>query len=140
MKAKDIMRTEFVSVDSSATVAEVVRKLVQSRRGFAIITTNQTPVGIVTEWDFLEKLVDKGLDPSTTKVSELMNSPIVGCDKETPTEEVVEMMVKRGIRRMVITDGDKVVGTITSRDILNIFKKYVDEVSSVIARFASTPF
>ncbi|MEM3670802.1 MAG: CBS domain-containing protein [Thermoprotei archaeon] len=140
MKAKEIMRPEFVSVEGSTTILDTVKQLVSQRRGFAVVTSNGTPVGIVTEWDFLEKVIGKGIDASKTPISELMTSPIVACDKETPTEEVVELMVKRGIRRMVVTDGSKVVGTITSRDILNIFKKYVDEVSSVIARFASAPF
>jgi IMP dehydrogenase len=49
-------------------------------------------------------------------------------------------MVSKGIRRLIVMDKDTVVGVITSKDILAIFKKYVDEISSIVARFSATPF
>jgi CBS domain-containing protein len=140
LKAKEIMHPDFLSLEGDFTAFEAAKRMVEARRGYAIILAQGAPIGIVTEWDFLEKLVNKKIDPQTVKISELMSSPLAACDKETPTEEVVEIMVKRGIRRLVVTDKERVVGVITSKDILSIFKKYVDEISSIVARFSATPF
>ncbi len=140
LKAKDIMHKDFMEIEDDLTVAEASRKMVERRRGYAIVNHEDRPVGMLTEWDFLEKLVAPGKDPSSITVSVIMTSPLVVTDKETPTEEVVELMVQKGIRRLVVTDAGRVVGVITSRDILSIFKKYVDEISSIVARFSASPF
>jgi CBS domain-containing protein len=140
LKAKEIMHTDLLVVESNLSVVDVAKRMVDAHRGYAIVSEAGKPVGIVTEWDFVKKVLAKELDPRVLKIGDLASKPLVSCDKDTPTEDVVELMVTKGIRRLIVMDGESVVGVITSKDILNIFKKYVDEVSSIVARFSATPF
>lgn len=140
LKAREVMHTDFLIVDGDITALEAAKRMAEAHKGYAIVSEGGKPVGIVTEWDFLEKVVAREADPKGIRIRELASAPLVGCDKETPTEEVVELMVSKGIRRLIVMDKDTVVGVITSKDILAIFKKYVDEISSIVARFSATPF
>ncbi|PSN84863.1 hypothetical protein B9Q02_08505 [Candidatus Marsarchaeota G1 archaeon BE_D] len=140
MKAKDIMDKSFIVLDERTSALDAVKKMVQERHGFVIVSREGKAVGVVTEWDYLEKIVSKEVDPSKVTLSEIMSSPIVSCEKDTPTEEAVEIMVKKGIRRLIVKGNDKVVGVITSRTVLEIFKRYVDEIAAIVARFSVTPF
>ena len=46
-------------------------------------------------------------------------------------------MSKQGVRRVIVLENNKLIGVITSRDVLRIFKDYMDNLSDVIARFGN---
>lgn len=140
LRAHEVMHTDVLTVEGNLSVLDAAKLMVQSRKGYAIVTEGGKPLGIVTEWDFLEKVMSKELDPKAVAIRDIASKPLVSCGKDTPTDEVVEIMVSRGIRRLIVVDNDKVVGVITSKDILGIFKKYVDQISSIVARFSASPF
>jgi CBS domain-containing protein len=56
---------------------------------------------------------------------------------KTPTDQVTVMMSKQGVRRVIVLENNKLIGVITSRDVLRIFKDYMDNLSDVIARFGN---
>ena len=60
---------------------------------------------------------------------------LAGLTAITPTHEVVERMAREGIRRMVVTQKGRVVGMITSKDVINAFKPYIDRLSADISGF-----
>jgi CBS domain-containing protein len=54
---------------------------------------------------------------------------------DTPTIKITETMREHGIRRLIVMNGRELLGVITSRDILRIFKDYVENVSEIVYRF-----
>ncbi|MEM0272428.1 MAG: CBS domain-containing protein [Thermoprotei archaeon] len=140
LKAKEVMHTDFLMVNAELSALEAAKRMAYAHKGYVIVSEGNKPIGIVTEWDFLEKVIAREVDPKAVSIRELASSPLIACDKDTPTENVVELMVSKGIRRLIVMEKEAVVGVITSKDILSIFKKYVDEISSIVARFSATPF
>lgn len=53
-----------------------------------------------------------------TIVSDIMSSPVVTIDKGATVREAVQLMTKKRIGSIVITDNDRPVGIITERDVL----------------------
>lgn len=129
------MHTDVLTVEPSTTVFECARRMAEVRKGYAVLLKDGQMRGIVTEWDFLAKVVARGVDPKATPVFTIASSPVASCDADTPTHEVVERMAREGIRRMVVTHGGKVVGMITSRDVIVAFKPYIDKISADISGF-----
>src|SRR6267143_514630 len=63
--AKDIVEAEFLTMPPRCSVLEAAKAMATRRHGFAIVMSPEgTPVGIVTEWDILAKVVAPGRDPS----------------------------------------------------------------------------
>jgi signal-transduction protein with cAMP-binding, CBS, and nucleotidyltransferase domain len=137
--AKNIMDASILTVDEETDALTCARAMVAQRKGYAIVTRGgpKTVAGIVTEWDFLEKVVAAGEDPSRVLVKQLASPNPQSCSPETPTDEVVTTMAKLGIRRIVVRSGDQVVGIITTRNILASFRQYIDKLSSEIAGYQS---
>lgn len=141
--AKNIMDSAILAVDEETDALSCAREMVAQRKGYAIVThgPSKNVAGIVTEWDFLEKVVTKGVDPSRIRLKEIASTELHSCTPDTPTDQVVTEMAKMGIRRMVVRSGDQVVGIITTRNILASFRSYIDKLSSEIAGYqsATTP-
>lgn len=132
--AKDIMDTEVLTVDEETDALSCARTMVQQRKGYAVLTRGgSTITGIVTEWDYLEKVVAPGADPKSLRMRDLGARDVQSCGPETPTDEVVATMATRGIRRLIVRSDGRVVGIITVRDVLEHFREYIDQLSASIA-------
>ena len=140
LRAKDIMDTSFITIDAESDALACALSMVEKRKGYAIVTRGgpKKIAGIVTEWDFLQRIVAAGADAARTQVGEIASTALHVCAPDTPTDEVVTKMATLGIRRMVVQHGDEVVGVITSRNVLANFRQYVDQLSSSIAGYQST--
>ncbi len=135
--AKDIMKEYKFMMTEETTASQAAKVMSNDHVGFAIVQRDGKPIGMVTEWDFVNKIVAKDLDPKTVKLSEIMNTPLMSVDPKTPTDQVTVLMSKNGVRRLPVVENGKLIGVITSRDVLRIFKDYMDNLSDVIARFGS---
>ncbi|EQB72273.1 MAG: inosine-5'-monophosphate dehydrogenase related protein [Thermoplasmatales archaeon A-plasma] len=135
--ARDIMK-EYTSMMKEETTASQAAKIMSNDHvGFAIIERDGKPIGMVTEWDFVNKIVSKDLNPKEVLLKDIMNTPLMSVDPKTPTDQVTVLMSKKGVRRLPVIENGKLIGVITSRDVLRIFKDYMDNLSDVIARFGS---
>jgi CBS domain-containing protein len=140
LTARDIMDPEVVTVNGDLDVLSCVRLLTERHKGYAVVLgPGQEVAGIVTEWDFLSKVLGVGASPSALRVKDIATPVVRSCTPETPAEDVVETMSKEGIRRIVVRSDTRVVGIITSRDVLRMFRQYVDKLSSQIAGYHSDP-
>lgn len=134
--AKDIMEKVVLTVGEGADALTCARTMAAQHKGYAVLVRPPgTIAGIVTEWDFLSKVVAPGLDPARTAVREIATTVVDSCAPDTPTDVVVATMAEKGIRRIVVRSGDQVLGIITARTVLRMFRRYVDKVSSEIAGF-----
>lgn len=129
------MHTDVLTVESSISALDCAHHMIEAHKEYAVLLKGGQMQGIVTEWDFLAKVVDRGVDPASTPVGSLASTPVASCDSETPTHEVIERMAREGIRRIVVTRAGRVVGMITSKDVINAFKPYVDQISADISRY-----
>jgi CBS domain-containing protein len=138
--AKEIMDSNLLALDSETDVLTAARRMVEARKGYAVVTRGGPTkiAGIVTEWDFLEKVVAPGADPARLTLGQIASTDIQGCAPDTPTDEVATRMATLGIRRMIVRSGDHVMGVITSRHLIGIFRQYIDRLSSQIAGYQSS--
>jgi len=119
---KDVMhRVTLVNGDTSvaetAKIMTTAATTVTREIGSVLVATNNEPVGILTERDILKKVVAAGLDPAVTKISQVMSAPLITVPADTSIGEASKIMIEKGIRRLPVTEGNKIVGIITVRDI-----------------------
>ncbi len=133
--AKDIMDPAVLTVDEETDALTCARTMVERRKGYAVLVRGASgPItGIVTEWDYLEKIVAPGVDPARVRMREIGVKEIHSCAPDTPTDEVVSTMATLGVRRLIVRRGDQVVGIITVRNVLANFREYIDRLSASIA-------
>ena len=138
--AKDLAERDFIRMTEEASVLEAARAMRERKHGYVVVLSRGgIPEGIATEWDFLAKVIAEGRDPSTTKLEDIMSTDLVTVKAADTFEDVTQLMVRRGIRRVLVLDDGKVLGIMTSKIVLSRLKDYVDKVSSQIAKMQSFP-
>jgi CBS domain-containing protein len=139
--AKDIVDKDFITLGKEVTALQAAKVMKEKRHGFVVVASNdQKPLGIVTEWDYIEKIVADERDPSKTTLGEIMTYDIITVNANDGIDKVAEIMTQKRIRRVLVLDDGKVIGVITSRTIIGSIKEYVDRVSAQIARLQAPPF
>lgn len=108
----------IIAIDQDGTVLEAAKAMIGNNRGSVVITKGGKTVGILTERDIMKKVVAKSLNPSSTKVREVMTSSLITFDKDKPLREAIDLMNRNSLRRMLVTENGKVVGIFTLRDIV----------------------
>jgi len=138
--ARDILETDFLSLRGDKTLFQAAQQMKTSSHGFVIIVNDEgQPIGIVTEWDILSKVVAEAKDPKTVKLDELMTKDLITIKPNMGIAELSLFMSTKGIRRVLVIHDGKVLGIITSRTVLARLKDYVDKVSTQIARLQCPP-
>jgi len=137
--ARDIVEKDFLSISGTSSVLDGAREMKNSRHGFAIIGAPANPQGMVTEWDIISKVVSEGRDPRSVTMEEVMTKEILSIDASTPLSVVSQIMTEKGVRRLLVKEGNQVVGFITSKTMLARMNDYVDKISAQISRL-QTPW
>lgn len=103
--------------------------------GCLIITENSNVVGIVTERDILEKVVSVGLNPTTTKVEQIMSNPVIIVTPDIALDEAVELMFKHQIKKLPvvkkINGKTMLVGLVTLTDIARMQPKLIETLQEL---------
>ena len=134
-KVKDIMTKTVVTIEANKTVSEATALMTENNVSNLIVMKDVTPIGIVTERDFVRKVLAKN-KPSTTKISEIMSTPLRVIDPDAPIKEAARKMIRKGIRRLPVMQDNKLVGIITTTDIAKQLSKktLTDEILQAIGR------
>ena len=97
-------------LDTQASVANV---------GCVIVTRKDDPVGIITERDFVTRIAAEGR-PLFTEVSEVMSLPLTVIDPDETVWDAAEIMRVKGIHKLPVQEGTKIVGIVTTTDIVKL--------------------
>ncbi len=127
-KIKDLMTKNVITIDGQKTVFEAAELMSQKQVGDLIVMHGKMPRGIVTERDFVRRVVARR-SPLDIKVSEIMSKPLITIDPDAPIQEAARKMVKNRIRRLPVLKAHKLVGMIVASDFArHLSKKTLTEI------------
>lgn len=115
---RDIMTPAPVAVPPSASVYEAARLMRGRNIGSLLVMEGARPVGIVTERDFVTKVLAEGANPRELRVGDVMSSPLLTVPPTLGVEEAARLMARKGVRRLPVSDRGRLVGLVTERDIV----------------------
>jgi len=108
----------IITIEASSSVVEASKKMADNDRGSVVVTSGKKTVGLLTERDILRRVVAKNLNPSKTTVKDVMTPSPITIDKDRPLREAIDLLNRKGVRRMLLTDNGKIVGLFTLRDVV----------------------
>jgi len=117
------------------TLLEAAKVMADRHHGFVLVTSAEgRPIGIVTEWDILAKVVAEGREPAQVRLEELMTRSLVFVEANEGIDRVAQIMADKGIRRVLVQRDGKVIGVIRAQTIARRMRDYLDSISAQIAR------
>jgi CBS domain-containing protein len=110
---------KLITVEGSKSVKEASEIMLENRIGSIVVTEKGGPVGIVTKSDLLERVIVNYKDPRECKIGEIMSSPLIFIDMKTPILDAMRELRQRKVRRLLVSDGEKIVGIVSEYDMIN---------------------
>jgi len=122
---RDFMSTNVKTVRVDATVREVVMKMNKFRIGSIIVMKGKRPVGIITERDILERIVEPCMEPTAITAKEIMSSPVISTGPDANIEDASRLMATKKIKKLAVIENSKLVGIVTSMDLIRASPKLI---------------
>jgi CBS domain-containing protein len=114
------MTKSLITIDSSATVNEAAKVMEKARVGSVLVLEQNVPVGIMTDRDFAIKIAAHAY-PIHTKVKQVMSSPLIHVSPDDEVWIAADLMYSRKIRRLPVLDEDKLLGIVTTTDLIKLY-------------------
>ena len=114
-----VMSKNVLTAEKSTSLQDAAEKMNQLNVGCVIVTEESKPVGIITERDFETKVAAEGR-PLFTEISEVMSFPLITIDPEETIWEASEIMKEKLIHKLPVIENERIVGVITTSDIVRI--------------------
>ncbi len=115
---RDIMTKNIKTVKPDDSVHTAVKKMIKFDIGSVIVVSSGRPVGIITETNVIRRIVGPRMDPTTVWVKDIMSSPLISIGQTAAVEEAAKIMADRKINRLPVINGNKLVGLLSSTDIV----------------------
>jgi CBS domain-containing protein len=120
--AVDVMTKHVVDIEPEATVADAIEKMKQwNITSLLVARKDATDTwGFMSQTDVIEKVVAVGLDPAEVQVHEIMTKPVITVPSNCSLQDCAALMARADIRRVMVYDGQDIVGIVSSSDIFNV--------------------
>ncbi len=123
MKVSEVMNRNIITMRPDGTVYEAAKLMKENNIGSVVIMEGGELKGIVTERDLITRYIaaEDGRRPEDVKVLEIMTKDPITIRDNTDIDEAARIMIEKNIRRLIVVNYDgRVVGIISSRDILKV--------------------
>jgi CBS domain-containing protein len=109
---------EVHTIEREATTFEALEKIVLHNVGALVVVDGEAIAGIITERDFLRRVVLQGRDPRTTRVREAMTERLVCTDPDRPLEDCMAVMTHERIRHLPVLAAGRLAGIVSIGDVV----------------------
>jgi CBS domain-containing protein len=116
MLIREVMTDEVVTAAPERTVREIAELMRERNVGSVVIVRDGQPVGFVTDRDLALSVIADGRDFGD-HVSDHASSPVIAAEPAMEVQEAAELMVRHGVRRLVVVDAGRLTGIVTLDDL-----------------------
>jgi CBS domain-containing protein len=116
--ARNHMSSDLLSVEPGEAIAEVAGWMVQRNIGAVLVLDGGRLAGIMTERDIM-RAVARGLHGDAV-VADYMTKDPETIEPEETTQHAAVLMIHGGFRHLPVVEGDRVVGILSIRDLMQV--------------------
>jgi len=117
-KVKDVMTKALISVDPITSLYQISKMMEQGGMGSILVKKDGIPLGIITDRDFAIKIAAYGVSMDTS-VEKIATFPLQTINFTDSILDAAKVMSDKKIRKLAVIEEGKVVGIITSTDLVN---------------------
>jgi signal-transduction protein with cAMP-binding, CBS, and nucleotidyltransferase domain len=116
MLVRDVMTESVVVADPHSTVRQIAELMRDRCVGSVVLVADGRPCGFITDRDLAISVIAEGRDPSD-RVSDHASTPVITADPEMEVDEGAHVMIRQGVRRLVVVEAGFLVGVVTLDDL-----------------------
>ena len=103
----------------SDSVFAALQRLADHNVGAMMVMEDGKLVGVFSERDYTRKIALAGRSSKDTLVADIMTSQVLTVSPKSSNHDCMALMREKNIRHLPVVDGDKVLGMISIRDLMN---------------------
>ena len=124
IEIKKWMKRKIITANKDESVVKASKIMSKNNVGSLVVVDKKKPIGIITETDILKRVVAKNLNLLKTKVKDVMTKKLITVPSNYTFMKISRKMGKNKIKHIVIKEKGKMVGIITSTDIIKLMSGY----------------
>ena len=117
MKISKLMVKDVITMPLDASVYEATKTMNKNRIGCVVVAYNGGIVGILTERDLLERVLEECKDPKETKISDVMTRKVIVGNPDMELVEATRLMFDNKVKKLPVVEGNQLLGLVTLTDI-----------------------
>jgi CBS domain-containing protein len=116
------MQKNVITVEHDRSALDAAKLISEKDISFLVVIKGAKPIGVVTEKDFVQKLVSNDKQASKIPLSDIMSYKYRWVEPSTEIEDAVQKMFNNNIRRLLVLENEKLVGVITQTDLAGFLR------------------
>jgi CBS domain-containing protein len=131
------MTESVVTASEDATVREIAELMRERNVGSVVLVGDGKPVGFLTDRDLTVSVLATGRSGSDA-ARDHASAPVITAEPDLSVEDAGELMVRHGVRRLVVVSGDALAGVVALDDLAT--SGLASELSARVTRAALPDF
>lgn len=127
MKIENIMSRDVIVGEINQKVSEIAELMKKYDIGFIPIAQKKHIIGVITDRDIICSTFSNELN-SESKIERYMTNNVISIDVNDSIENALKVMGKEKVKRLIVSDHEKVVGILSLSDIITTD---IDETSFI---------
>ncbi len=107
------------TISPESTVYDALALMKEHDVGALVVTSENAPVGMISERDYARKLVLHGRTSRQTEVREVMSTPLITVTPDHTVEECLRLMTENRVRHLPVLEHGKLAGVVSIGDLVN---------------------
>jgi CBS domain-containing protein len=116
-QVRDLLVSSVVTIEPGTSIVDAAKRMIQEEKGPLPIVEGERPVAIITDRDIIAHVVAEGRDPNSVAVDDVATRDLVTIGPEQDVEEARQLMDQHELDRILVVEGDRLVGIISEADI-----------------------
>ncbi|MGD9674128.1 MAG: cyclic nucleotide-binding/CBS domain-containing protein [Candidatus Nitrosocosmicus sp.] len=132
----EIVNENVKVIDQEQNIFDASKVMIDNNIGSVVVIDNnesKNPIGIITERDIVRIVSAFSLSDLEVPARKLMSNPLITLSKNASVLDAMKLMYERKIRRVIILEGNMLVGIVTEHDIFKLLMGNKELITTVIA-------
>ena len=109
---------EVFTVSPDELILSVIRQMTEKSIGTAVVLEKGRLAGIVSERDFIRKVVGSGKAPEGVRVGDIMTRRVFFAKPESTVEDALQLMISEHIRHCPVMKDSQLAGIVSIGDLV----------------------
>jgi len=120
MKVEEAMIKNVVTLQQDVSAYDAVKLMNENRIGCLVVLQYGQVVGIITERDMLERVLEQCKNPRETNITEIMTKRVIVGKPDMQLAEAAKLMFEKKVKKLPIVEGNRLVGLVTLTDLARL--------------------
>lgn len=132
--------SDIWTVTPEISTSDAAKLMADKGIGALLVIESGKLVGIISERDYLRRLILPGKSPHATPVREIMTPNVIYIQPEQTAEECMALMTEKHIRHLPVMQHGRLLGLISMRDVVRDLISEKEFVIEQLANYITTGY